>query len=209
MDTVASILSPLNLYYLYLHFYLKYELHSGLLISSIEFLICQRYHCKRPILPTLRPNHSDENHKISGTENQEIVKFTSGGVLLYSCGYLEADVFVRCTTYSNRPRALHWVNTASQQLIFVDRRKFWPTVKSLMLSSTTKLQPVRRRRLAWAAAAEGSLCWYHPLDQSSRENRFQDGTADHGRYFPGGGRHREGGRRWYRLRSQMSLSQPG
>ena len=104
---------------------------------------------------------------------------------MYSCGYLEADVFGRCTTYSNRLQALRWANTASQQLILVDRRNFCPTVKSPILS-TTKLQPVRRRRLAWPAAAEGSLCWYQPLDQSSRENRFQDGTADHGRYFPGG-----------------------
>ena len=30
MDTVASILSPFHLYYLYLYFYLKYELHISI-----------------------------------------------------------------------------------------------------------------------------------------------------------------------------------
>ena len=47
MDTVASILSPLNLYYSYLYFYLKYDLHIGLHTSFLYTHGCNHIllHC--------------------------------------------------------------------------------------------------------------------------------------------------------------------
>ena len=125
-------------------------------------------------------------------------------------GYLGADVFGRCTD-SNRLQANDWANTASQLILAHRRRNFVQLQKDSEQRAQPNFNLCAAADLAgWAAAAaEGSLCWYRPLDQSSRENRFPDETADHGRYFPGDGWCGAGGRRWYRLRSQMSLSQPG